>query len=387
MATALQSETPPSIPARTSRLHQIDALRGLAALLVIVAHASSSFASYALASGHSDLLYTLSQCIDTGRIGVMIFFIVSGFVVANTLHAPGANLRTFAIRRLLRLYPLFWFSMVVIISILKGKNELVTGAMDWKTIGANITMLPTLLNFDPLIIIYWTLETEIVFYAVASIVFRYGCLFQPKRLLALIFFLIAIFASMMFGIFPAPNSLAWKSLTLNLAFMFWGALFHATFSTHEANSQTNQTRYWLAWGAIIILSPSAYTLLRFIAKGSADDLRWAVAYPSALLIFSALYFVNGGWIRMASRLGLISYSLYLLHPAAITMVGWLIESHLFMREIAYLPVMTLAAIGSAIALSWLTYAWIEKPFISLSRKLTVRPALPTATAQSNPASY
>jgi peptidoglycan/LPS O-acetylase OafA/YrhL len=184
-------------------LHQIDALRGLAALLVIVAHASSSFASYARASGHSDLLYTLSQCIDTGRIGVMVFFIVSGVVVANTPHTPYAALR------------------------------------------------------------------------------------------------------------------------------------------------------------------------------------WAVAYPTALLIFSVLYFVNGRWLRVASRLGLISYSMYLLHPAAITLVGWLIENNLFRCEIAYLPVMAFAVIGLAIALSSLTYAWIEKPFISLSRKLTVRSALPATTAQSN----
>ncbi len=300
----------------------------------------------------------------------MIFFIISGFVVANTLRAPHANLLTFSVRRLFRLYPLFWFSIVMIVLFLQGKNELTPFVTDWKTVAANATMLPTLLGFNSLMIIYWTLETELVFYLVAAATFRSGWLFQPGKLLALIVVLIATFAAIMFGILPSPNSLSWKSLALNLAFMFWGSLFYVESARALAAKVPIFHSRLILLATAAILSPSIYTLIRFLATKSADDLRWAIAYPSALLIFSAVYFMDGRCIRACAGLGLISYSMYLLHPAAISMINYLINSYSFFSEGAHLPILSVGAIVVTIAISAIAYGLIERPFIRMGRKLT-----------------
>lgn len=371
-------DTTPHRSANGNRLHQIDALRALAAVLVIVTHASSGFWSYATKLGYSDLLYRFVQSVDTGRIGVLVFFIVSGFVVANTLDAPKANLFKFAVRRTLRLYPLFWLSIILVIFFLRGRNELIPFTADWKTITANFTMLPTLMGFDPLMVIYWTLETELVFYLVAAVVYKIGYLFDPEKLLVLICVLIGMFAAVMFGALPSPKNLAWKSLGLNLAFMFWGSLFYSVYSSRT----TLKHRRILVLAAAVILAPSVYTLFRFTLLGSADDLRWAVAYPSALLIFSTLYFTNSRWVRIASSLGLISYSMYLLHPAAIILVSFLIDKYGILPTGAGLPLLSLLAVGVTIAVSLASYALIEKPFISLGRKLTSFSVAPVNLAGS-----
>jgi peptidoglycan/LPS O-acetylase OafA/YrhL len=370
-----------------NRLHQIDALRALAAMLVVVTHASSGFWSYATKAGHSDLLYRFVQSVDAGRIGVIVFFIVSGFVVANTLHAPGANLFKFAIRRILRLYPLFWLSIILVLLFLGGRNELIPLNMDWKTIAANFTMIPTLLGFDPLMIIYWTLETELVFYLVAAVVYKLGYLFAPKKLLVLICVLIGVFAAVMFGVVPSPRTLAWKSLGLNLAFMFWGSLFYTAFAASTTEKPIIKCCHPIVLAAAAVLAPSIFTMLRFLSSGNVDDLRWAIAYPSALLIFSVLYFANGNWTRKASHLGLISYSMYLLHPAAIIAVSLFIDAHGFLFAGAGLPLLSLITVGVTIAMSFIAYVFIEKPFISLGRKLTSESASPVNFSRSTPLSH
>lgn len=354
-----------------NRLDQIDALRGLAALLVIITHASSSFSAYALQHGHGDLLYRFVLIVDTGRIGVMVFFIVSGFVVASTLDAPGASLSKFVVRRLFRLYPLFWLSVILVVFFLQGKNELIPTIPDGKTIAVNSTMLPTLLGVNPLMTLYWTLETEIVFYLAAVATYKSGVLFAPRKLLILVGVLIFTFAAMMFGILPSPASLAWKSLGLNLAFMFWGSLFYTVFSKCPAPT-TIRFSHPIALAMAIILAPSLFTFVRFLLHGGGDDLRWSIAYPCAVLVFSTLYFAKGQWLRMASYLGLISYSMYLLHPAAIVAVGFLLESYGLIASTASLPVLSFAAIVVTIAMSLVTYAVIEKPFMHFGRRLTSR---------------
>lgn len=364
------------VSARGNRMQTIDALRGLAALMVLVTHASSSFSSHAIRHGYDDMLYRLVQCVDTGRIGVMVFFIVSGFVVANTLAAPSANLLKFAVRRVFRLYPLFWLSIVVVVLFLEGRQELIPHISDWKAIAANATMLPTLLGFDALMVLYWTLETEIVFYLVAAAVYKLGFLSDPSKLLVLIGGLIGIFAATMFGLLPAPASLAWKSLGLNLAFMFWGALFHAVFTKPTKTAGQSIQRPYplvpLVLATAAILAPSAFTALRFLASGHADDLRWSIAYPTTVLLFATLYFAKGTWVRATARLGLVSYSMYLLHPAAIVVVSLLIEHNGFLASGAPLPLLTFAAVAVTVAMSMVSYALIEKPAIFLGKKLTTK---------------
>jgi peptidoglycan/LPS O-acetylase OafA/YrhL len=359
-------------PNSVNRLHQIDALRGLAAILVIIAHASESLAPIATQYGHSSMLAQFAQRADVGRIGVVIFFIISGFVVAHALGGRDATLAKFAVRRFFRLYPLYWLSIVLVIFYPgTGKYPLAPQG-DHSALLANVTMLPTLLGFEPMMGIYWTLETELVFYLCAVVFYQTGQLFKPIALFWIIFALIGVFAAVMFGVLPAPRLLSWKSLPLNLAFMFWGALFHAVVFNRALQANRGKWKYLLLISAGLILLPSAYTFIRFFSSHSPDDLRWAVSYPAAVLGFTLIFFAKGRWTQRVSGLGVISYSMYLLHPLAFAMVTSFLRSHAIDGGMASLPFMTTVTIGIAVALSIMSYLLLEKPCIFLGRKLTAK---------------
>ncbi|CAM5339645.1 hypothetical protein SSTU70S_04052 [Stutzerimonas stutzeri] len=79
-------------------------------LLVIWMHTSEVFVPIALPSLQGRL-HDVAYSFDFGRIGVVVFFIISGFVIPASLRGPrGEDCRQFLIRRLFRLYPLCWLS-------------------------------------------------------------------------------------------------------------------------------------------------------------------------------------------------------------------------------------------------------------------------------------
>src|SRR4051794_38413296 len=96
------------------RYGNIDALRGFAAALVIVRHASDTMCTVPPAVHTRAMLCNVSQAVDLGRVGVVAFFAISGFVIYPTLRGPRWDgTRKFLIRRFFRIYPAYWLSLVI----------------------------------------------------------------------------------------------------------------------------------------------------------------------------------------------------------------------------------------------------------------------------------
>ena len=98
-----------------------DGLRAIAALLVVVDHVGQ-------ASGFTGRS-SLGRFTARGEIGVSVFFLISGFLLYRPFAAaalagrPGPNVRSYLVRRVLRIVPLYWVALVV--------NYLFTG---WKSV-------------------------------------------------------------------------------------------------------------------------------------------------------------------------------------------------------------------------------------------------------------
>ncbi len=97
-------------PTPSSRNHFLDALRGIAALLVLATHLQSSITGF-YPSGwlaeHPAAIATLEH----GAIGVDVFFLISGFIVflaaRRVIHA-GKGVRLFLLKRFLRVFLPYW---------------------------------------------------------------------------------------------------------------------------------------------------------------------------------------------------------------------------------------------------------------------------------------
>ena len=146
------------------RFQSIQALRGIAVLLVVIYHAKTT--------ALGEVLFHLPIVQDYGYIGVRLFFVISGFIIADRLpFAP--SYRAFFLRRYLRIFPLY--ALATLTALLLAHNH-----------GGTLFTTPvteTGRPFDPgpfyfvkslLIIpqdawpylaVGWSLEFEIVFYA------------------------------------------------------------------------------------------------------------------------------------------------------------------------------------------------------------------------------
>ncbi len=356
------------IMALTARNNSLDALRGLAAALVLVTHASEIYTPMARAHGQATWLHDVALAIDIGRTGVVLFFLISGFAVASSLRQTADGVGRFAIRRFFRLYPLFWFSVLLAVVLFQPTQLPFSPAF-----AANLTMLPELLGFTQLLGIYWTLETEVISYAVAALLLVSGRFDSARWLSVLCGVLVLVFALMMFGVLPSAPILQWQMLPHNLAIILWGSLFHLVFNAQNAPSAMNLHRRTLTLlMAVVLLSPSGYALLQYALHGKPDNLRWGVAYPAAFAIFLTTFF----WIKKVPPwlvwLGQISYSSYLLHVFAITLLSTLVQKSSLAMAWINLPLFVALALLATTLLASLTFVVVEKPAMQWGKALARR---------------
>jgi peptidoglycan/LPS O-acetylase OafA/YrhL len=146
----------------SSRYHNVDALRALAAFLVLWTHTAEVFVAFADNGAPGAWLNQVAHELDFGRMGVTAFFAISGFVIPMSLRGNrrGVALRVFMVGRVFRLYPAFW------VSILPGALTCywIWGkSFTFRDVMLNFTMIPTVLGARPAEGLYWTLQTELSF--------------------------------------------------------------------------------------------------------------------------------------------------------------------------------------------------------------------------------
>ncbi|MET0408455.1 MAG: acyltransferase family protein, partial [Hyphomicrobium sp.] len=157
-----------------TRMHNIDALRAIAALTVLFQHVSGDIWR-AFPASLPYLKPVALDLFDWGRFGVVLFFLISGYVIPLSFTGP-SPLQKFVISRIFRLYPAFWLSIVAMVGALhlNGVNLLPT------QIAANVTMAYPLFGQAAINGVFWTLIIEVMFYIACFILFAAGQLESPK---------------------------------------------------------------------------------------------------------------------------------------------------------------------------------------------------------------
>lgn len=155
-------------PRSSARLAWLDALRGFAALLVVLFHLSP----WVLGNErHGEIM----RHIDLGKYGVLLFFLVSGYVIPMSLERHG-DLRKFWIGRLFRIYPAYLAAIALAVVLAAA------GWLEWpppvdETVTAvlgHATMMPELVSHRGVDGVIWTLGYEMTFYLVVAGLFVWG---------------------------------------------------------------------------------------------------------------------------------------------------------------------------------------------------------------------
>lgn len=272
-----------------SRLEELDALRGVAAFVVMCFHYTTQ---YGLEVGHA---VTPAITVPWGRYGVQLFFVISGFVIFLTLSRAG-SIWDFAANRFSRLYPPYWACItltftVMLFNPMRGMN--VTGG----DAVINLTMLQYWLQRPNVDSAYWTLAVELAFYCFISCLHLIGWLKKVEQ---------------------------WMSVWLTLIFLVrWGDLSGIHLSPLIRSAAIlDHGHYFFAGVLFYRMKYDGFTLVRWLLLLACVGAAWFlrdVDHAASLVVASVLFggFITGrlGWIVVAPLLflGDISYPLYLLH--------------------------------------------------------------------------
>lgn len=318
---------------RNDHIPGITALRALAALSVVVAHALSTGAE--IRGTPIEQVLTL----PFGAIGVLIFFVISGYVIGLTRHSPT---REFAIRRLVRVYPPFWIAcFIAFVGIKASGGDAHFYKSDWRM----LSLIPTTDINGSLGIPYWTLIYEVAFYTAACAVFSLKLSERTLSLAALIW-IGAILLSL--GYFAAhPLELVGAFLLLSPYSMFFAVGLLVCLNEQwllRANAGLLVIAVFLLASLAEAISP--LPPLHAITPSSAD-LLLATAFGLIVHLMSRVRFVP----RSVLALGNSSYGLYLLHIPAMLVLMPLIRGTL-LAEFYYLPYVVMFAVPLAFGVAF-----------------------------------
>lgn len=337
------------MPKPTARLEVLDFLRFIAASSVILQHIleniSPSFRSFC------------TEYFQFGIFGVCIFFLISGFIIPVSLEKH-QSVKTFWINRIFRLYPLFLTSLILKLTLLK--LDWISGSYPSATaIIANVTMLAKFIGQPLIEALYWTLNLEMVFYIIVTLLFSLKLLTKSILIGAS-----GLFISLLIGV-VAPQLLHLQTsgwgLVFNLATMFIGTLYYR----HMKGSISGKTLAGMLSLTMLVLLINTYFNLyeKDIpeALGTKSFLPVTNAFIAAYFLFTlCYYFKDISYPRIVLFLGNISYSLY-LNQAIILSLAFLYIPNIYLSS--------LIAILGTFFMSYYTYKYIELPFVAFGRRV------------------
>ena len=199
-------------------LRSIQALRALAAFCVVVYH---SAVLYALPKYGGQT--TFAGLTEYGQYGVDLFFVISGFIIANAhwkdIGSPH-RLGRYVTRRFTRVYPVYWIfltGMVLLVFMGIGTDEAPSSLTNLLQSYSLVRLTPE----KPPLLVAWTLFHEIFFYSI------FALLILSKRVGAALFAAWTVLILASFTLTGPAEPHFWTVITdlIDLEFMFGIAVF------------------------------------------------------------------------------------------------------------------------------------------------------------------
>jgi peptidoglycan/LPS O-acetylase OafA/YrhL len=296
MASPLKKHDPEleSRPGSVQRISALDGWRGIAILLVLFDHVQDSL-----------LHHYLRPWSQTGQHGVLIFFVLSGYLITSNLLKGPIDLKRFYIRRFWRLMPAAWTFLATLLLI-----ELLFGARLTHR-GDIFTCLLFFRNYYPqpqgnVDGHFWSLSIEEQFYlAWPTILLLAG--FRRSRWLAAIAILACAVYRWIFWAQYSTGTISWYT-QFHVDALLAGCLVALLLDTPR-------NREWFTRWSLLLAVPALLVLLYAIAHVSGLSLMLESPAVALLIVGSVLHSqsmpARSLSFRPLALLGLISYSVYL----------------------------------------------------------------------------
>ncbi|TDC57577.1 acyltransferase [Actinomadura sp. KC345] len=320
---------------RRERLRELDLLRFLAALAVVLYHFTGFGGAGAWPEPAYDVFPEIAPLTRFGYLGVDLFFVISGFVILMSAWGRGPG--EFGISRLVRLMPAYWVSVLLgaFVYAVFRQGHGVPGVVI-----PNLTMLQGGLGVRNLDAVYWTLWVELHFYVLIAVLAAIGITYRSCLVFMAVWMFGGLFAEqadhklLQVMLVPtwSPYFIAGMALYMIYRFgptlLLWG---------YVAVTYLMALRYG-AWRAedvfrgadeivVSAIITAIYAVMILVATGRLSRLRWsgltllgALTYPLylvhsqlALPLLDAMYPGIDKWAALAVAVAASLLAAYAVH--------------------------------------------------------------------------
>lgn len=347
-----------------SRYYTLDHWRGMAALWVMLFHG--------FGTTYHETLHPIAEALKAiaqpGWLAVHLFFVISGYCITATLW----NLRlkrettwTFLKNRFWRLYPTYWlaFLLTFVLNVISSPfnrsdiNHFMPASWQWWV--GNAFLVQPYLGVSHYVVVYWSLVIEVGFYLIAAVLFAISNHFGMKT---------AAFISLILG----GLSLGLNGTVLEMSPLgVWSEFLCGVLVYSALSARSQGCIRWHRFSLALIIFFGLVSLWMNFLGGHSH--LWFSAMFS--LVLYSLYHLDVklskirafSWIKF---IGLMSYSLYLLH---VPLQGRVLNVGTRFIPTNSLHFLILQVIGwiVAIAISYLFYCLAEKPLNSWRHQLNI----------------
>jgi len=354
------------------KFKSIQLLRAVAVLLVVYAHSIDGVMRVSSSPAAQAHFFYLQ---NFGAIGVDIFFVISGFIMAYVTKelAGWRDSMSFLIKRFIRIYPLYVLMNIPLIMLFHpGYRKIIRSftlifLFDHGT-GTKSYIIP----------VAWTLAYEITFYIIVAIIIGIS---RNNIALKCIVFLIGLVLT---GLIFHPTDLRLHMFTNSILLEFVLGLIIGWAYIDKIQIQKSLTKLLVivvfTWYLILIIAGFGFISEEQYTRDGSLSLKrvliWGI--PSSLLVFSAVFSENRASLKKISHNKLIqlvgdaSYSIYLAHTLFLDGIFYLFKASLavLQPDICILLVFILATLAGI-----LVHKCIEKPLLSSLKHISMSPAL------------
>jgi exopolysaccharide production protein ExoZ len=349
-----------SVIQKTSRLHNLDYLRGLAAFGIMIYH----YLSWTYGSYSSD-----SFIGRVGVYGVSIFYVLSGLTLYHVYQhkmAPSkSDLTDFFVKRLYRIFPLLWLATIASL-VLSRKFP------DIAQLILNLSGLFGFIQWDGYIATgAWSIGNELVFYVFFPV---FVLLSKRSKVLFTILgiVLFGIYVQFAFNILDNTSPLGeqWHDYVnpLNQVFLFLGGFLIGMFFKNTTVNPIINVFILITGLSLFIFYPVTENTINLVTGANR-----IVFTLSCFLICFSFYKLLVELPLLISKpltlMGEASYSVYLLHPIVYSVFKKLFT--LASNHSVHMPKLLQITLSITVTLiaSYFVYEYFEKYFMKKGREI------------------
>jgi len=353
----------------------LDGIRFIAFSMVFVSHAFQGTVSTVFNfTVKSSVLFAV---FDSGDKGVSVFFVLSGFLITYLLlkerdQYGKIHIRAFYLRRILRIWPLFYLVLLVGLVVLKEQGS----------IGYNIFFLNNfdllqkrLLHseaFSPVISVTWSIGIEEQFYIVWPLLFYF---IRPRMMIYVMYAL--LLSTLAYRLYNHANNdiLYLHSFSVFADLILGGitayyAFYSESFVVFFSKLGTGKRAAIYLTGIVLFLLNNYLFSFNYGNVLSRSVLTCFYAFVIADQSLAGNSLLSLARVKFVTQWGKYTYGLYLLHPIVLLFSTAVIYKLHFIAisSVAYYILLALVAIALSMLLSYLSYTYFEGYFLRYKKK-------------------